>query len=342
MRSVRPRLARWRPWWVAIGWLVLGCDAESHVGEETVPVETPAAPPHAVDPPPARVREVQGVVTVAGAAARVDETVDAEEPIEVPEGGRAALQLVDGGRVTLDGPAVARVVEEGAAQMLLVRGAAHVAQPPAGNAPRPPLRLVTPSVTVEIGVAGEAYVVLFEGGASWVAVLGGTVSVSNGEADVRRRLRTLDLTAGQAVAVTSGRIAEPTEGPRRLSDAREAARLLAVPPTDPEIDRLTRDIQNESQRVDQALRWLETETRRGRELTTLHGAAVRGGQSTEAQRIQRQLVEHSQALYRLRQLSTARWERLRAQWLRLALLGPAPASDPVAQRRERVTGLLGL
>jgi ribosome-associated protein YbcJ (S4-like RNA binding protein) len=327
--------------WLTWG-LALGCGGEPEVPSDPAPVEAPAARAHVVDPPPAQVREVEGVVTVAGAAARVGQPVDAEEPIEVPEGGRAALQLVDGGGITLDGPALARVIEDGAAQMLLARGAAHLAQPPSSSSPRPPLRVVTPSATVEIGVAGEAYVALFDGGASWVAVSSGSVAVSNGEADSRRRLRTVELTAGQAVSVPSGRIAEPTEGPRRLTEVREAARALAAEPTEPEPERLARDLQNETQRVDQALRWLETETRRGRELTTAHGAAVRGGQTAEAQRIQRQLEAHSQSLYRLRQLSTARWERLRVQWLRLGLLGPLPASDPVAARRERVTGLLGI
>src|SRR5690606_4534844 len=106
---------------------------------------------------------------------------------------------------------------------------------------------------------------------------------------------------------------EPTEAPRRLADAREAAAALAVAPPEPEAERLARDVQNEARRLDAALRLLETETRRGRELTTQHGAAVREGRRDEAQRLQRRLVDHSQALYRLRQLATARWERLRAQ-----------------------------
>lgn len=324
----------------ALCFLLCACGEQAEpASEPDVPAPVSAAP-H-VDPPPAELREVTGMVTVAGARASRGAPVEAERAIEVGESARAALQLRDGGRITLDEGAHAWVVDESAAQLLLVRGAAHAVQPPAGSSPRPPLRLVTPSATVEIGQAGEAYVATFEGGASWVVALGGEIAVSNGESDARQRLRTVGLTAGQAVAV-SNRIAEPTEAPRRLEAAREAASALAVAPPEPEAERLARDVESEAQRLDTALRLLETETRRGRELTSQHGAAVREGQRDEAQRLQRQLVTHSQALYRLRQLATARWERLRAQWLRLGLIGQQPARDPVALRRERVVGLLGL
>ncbi len=325
----------------ALCFLLCACGEEPEVAEPPRAEPPLDSAPHVVDPPPAELRDVSGMVTLAGARARRGEPVEAEQAIEVSEGGSAVLQLRDGGRITLDDGARAWVVDESAAQLLLVRGGAHAVQPPAGSSPRPPLRLVTPAATVEIGQSGEAYVATYEGGASWVVALGGGVAVSNGESDARQRLRTVDLVAGQAVAV-SNRIAEPTEAPRRLAAAREAATALAVAPPEPEAERLARDVENEARRLDAALRLLETETRRGRELTSQHGAAVRDGQRDEAQRLQRQLVNHSQALYRLRQLATARWERLRAQWLRLGLVGQRPASDPVALRRERVVGLLGL
>lgn len=332
-----------RPRWAWIALLALGCAGRAEGGEDLPPIEVVPPTSRHADPPPARFQEIQGLVTLDGAAARVGDLIDAEQTIEVPEGGQAGLELLDGGRLALEGDARARVVVDGAAQLLLLRGAAQAMQPPSGNSTRRPLRVVTPSATVELGAEGEAYVALLEGGASWVATLRGVAAVSNGEADARRRLRVVELSAGQALTVTSARIAEPSEGPLRLTEAQGAARAVAAGPTDPpEAERLARELQSEAQRVDQALRWLEGETRRGRELTSLHGAAVREGQSAEASRIQRQLSEHAQVLYRLRQLSTARWERLRAQWLRLGLLGPLPANDPVAQRRERVTGLLGI
>ncbi|MCZ7682229.1 MAG: hypothetical protein M5U28_26935 [Sandaracinaceae bacterium] len=329
----------------ALAVLALACGEEQSAGPgagAADPAEEAPEVAHApAAPPPARLRDLTGLVTLDGAAAERGASIDAEESVEVPAEGRAVVQLADGGRVNLEGGSLGRVVTETAAQLLLIRGAVHAVQPPAGSSPRPPLRVVTPTATVEIGVSGEVYVAVFEGGASWVVVLGGGAAVSNGEADARRRLRTVELAAGQAVAV-AGRIAEPTPAPRRLSEAREAARALAGPPEGSEVERLPREIEAEAERLDQALRWLETETRRGRELTTQHNAAVRGGDREEAQRLQRQLVDHSQALYRLRQLATARWERLRTLWLRFGSLGPLPAADPVAQRRERVVGLLGL
>lgn len=342
---LRRRVARWRAV-CASALLALACGEDPSVDpgtREVDPVEEAPEVAHApAAPPPARLRDLTGLVTLEGAAAQRGAAIDAEETVEVPEEGRAVVQLADGGRVTLEGGSLGRVVTESAAQLLLVRGAVHAVQPPAGSSPRPPLRVVTPAATVEIGVSGEVYVAVFEGGASWVVVLGGGAAVSNGEADARRRLRTVDLAAGQAVAV-AGRIAEPTQAPRRLSETREAARALAgTTPEGSEVERLPRELAGEAERLDQALRWLETETRRGRELTTQHNAAVRGADREEAQRLQRQLVDHSQALYRLRQLATARWERLRTLWLRLGSLGPLPAADPVAQRRERVVGLLGL
>jgi len=282
-----------------------------------------------------------GEVTVAGAEARAGMDLDAEAAIEVPDGGRAVIELRDGGRIELDGPARAILPEDAAAQLVLIRGAAFGAQPPAGNAPRPPLRIAAPAVSVEIGVTGEFYVATFESGAAWVCSLAGTVALDRGEADNRRHLRTLVLPPGRAVAVTD-RLAEPTDGPGRLSAARAAAATLAQTPSnpvDPAAERAA--LESATERLDRALVWLETEARRGRELTNAHRDAVQQSDTEEASRLQRELVGHSQSLYRLRRLATSRWERIRAEALRLAMVGRPPAPDPVAQRRDRVAGLLG-
>jgi hypothetical protein len=322
--------------------LVLGCGETASPAD---PVVAPREEQHAsrveLDPPLGTLRSLEGEVRIGGAAARAGAPIEAEASIELDAGAHAVLGLAGGGQVTLEDGARARAIEDGAAQLLLIGGAAHAVLPPAGSSPRPPLRLVTPSATVEIGSAGEVYVVLFPGGASWVSVLGGAAWVSVGEADGRQRLRTLELAAGQAVAVPA-RMAEPTEGPRQLRVAREMARGLAIPPVEAETERLERDVASEITRLDDALSRLETETRRGRELTEQHGVAVREGNADESQRLQRELVTHAQELYRLRQLATARWERLRAQCLRQAVIGRPARVDPVAERRERVVGLLGL
>lgn len=302
--------------------------------------ESSAEPEHAPpDPAPGRLVRLTGLVTVAGAEAQAGMELDAEAPIVVGEGGRAVISLRDGGRLELDEGAVARLVEDSAAQILLVRGGVYGSQPPAGNAPRPPLRVTSSAATVEVGQSGELYVYSFAWGGSWVAVLQGNAAISIGESDHQRRLRSMDLGPGRAVAIPD-RIAEPTDGPGRLSGARAAANALAAAAPESERDDEA-GLGTEEDRLDQALRWLETETRRGRELTNAHREAVREGQTEDAQRLQRELVGHSQSLYRLRHLATARWERMRAQYLRLELAGQAPSHDPVSERRDRVAGLLG-
>ncbi len=292
--------------------------------------------------PPARLARLSGTVTVDGAAARAGVGVDAEATVEVPADGTAVLVLRDGARLELEPGAIARVVTQGPAQVLLVRGGGFVTQPAAGNSARPPLRVATPAGTLEIGGSGSAYVAAFGNGTAWVAALDGAATVSTGEADSRRRLRETELAQGQAVAV-AGRIAEPTEGPARLPAARAASAALAagegVGEGDPEAG--ARGLAAEVERLDQALRWLETETRHGGELTAQHRAAVQASEQDESRRLQRELVAHSQELYRLRRLAHARWERVRAQRLWLGLLDAAPSPDPVAARADRVAGLLG-
>lgn len=333
---------------------LIGCGGDDDAPSDDVPDDPPAtdqspatddvgddhAPPP--DPPPGRLVRLTGTVTIDGAAGRPGMELDAEQVIEVPEEGRAVIQLRDGGRLEVDGGSVVRLVEDAAAQMLLIRGSVYAAQAPEGNAPRPPLRVVSPSATVEIGQSGEIYLVAFEWGGSWMTVLGGAAAVTVGDASNQRRLRVLELSAGRAVAVPD-RIAEPTEGPSRLTAARAAAVQLAAtaPETAPDASTEQAALASEAERLDQALRWLETETRRGHELTTGHREAVREGNTEEAGRLQRELVGHSQNLYRLRRLATARWERVRARALRLALRGQSPQEDPVAARRDRIAGLLG-
>ncbi|MBX3273575.1 MAG: FecR domain-containing protein [Sandaracinaceae bacterium] len=329
--------------WLALALVACGQEAPTATPPPPREVEDEPSEGHAAteDPAPASLVRASGEVTVGGAEARVGADLAAEVPIEVPEGGQAVIQLRDGGRLELDGPARAVLVEDSAAQVMLLRGRLYAAQPPAGNAPRPPLRIAAPSSTVEIGHAGEVYVAVFDWGGSWVSVLQGGAAVSVGESDARQRLRELDVVAGRAVAAPD-RLAEPTEGPTRLAAAREAAAALAAleaPAVEPAAERAA--LAQEADRLDQALRSLETETRRGRDLTSQHRDAVRQGQTDEASRLQRELVAHSQALYRLRRLATARWERVRAKHLRLDALGRAPSEDPVQARRDRVEGLLG-
>ena len=109
----------------------------------------------------------------------------------------------------------------------------------------------------------------------------------------------------------------------------------------PDPDALARRFGQELERLDQALRWLETETRRGSDLTQEHRAAVRAGDAEQSRRLQRELVSHSQELYRLRRVATARWERARVLHLWLGRLDAQPTEDPIDARHDRVAGLLG-
>lgn len=292
--------------------------------------------------PPARVSRLEGEATVNGAQARMGMPLEPESTIVVQPGGLIHVLMRDGGRFALEPETTARVVAEGPTQLLLARGRVHASQPARGNAARPPLRLATPAATVELASAGEAYISTYANGSTWMTSLSGAVAVNNGEADNRHRARETTVGQGGSVAVAE-RVAEPTEGPERLEGARAAAAALAGGEGMSEAD--TEAVQrNLTQRVaslDESLRWLETETRRGSELTNQHRAAVQAGDRDEARRLQREVVGHSQELYRLRRVATSRWERVRALHMWLGLLDAQPTEDPVAARRDRVAGLLG-
>lgn len=303
--------------------------AGRHAGE---PVEVIGTPP---DQPPARLVRASGDVT------RLRGPIDEGAPLEAGDGlvvrgeGRADVDLGDGGRVVLDRDTEVRIGDGGPAQIVLIEGTLHAAVPAGPAGPRPPLRVSTPSASIDLGGSGEFFVRAHPSG-TWIAALAGLTTVANGEVDGRRRLRVVELAPGRALFV-GGRMAEPTEGPARLDDARATASTLFETAGDPEPARLARDADEAAARLDEALLWLETETRRGLELTTQHREAVRAGRRDEGMRLQRELVTHSQRLYSLRQAATARWERLGA----ITLLS-APPGDQARVRRDRVASLLGL
>lgn len=312
-------------------------DPVGDLAGETAP--TPEPPPR--EHPPVRLGGVRGEVTVDGAAAAAGAEVRSGQMLRVAESAGVRLRLRGGGQLTLGAETIARVIDDGAGQLLLLRGTAHGSLPPSGEDTRPPLRVITPSVIAEIPRSGEVFVASFPNGASWTAALNGTVSVSVGDADGDRRLQSHDLSAGRCLAVVN-RIDESIAGPGRLNDARAMARALAAEAGEPDLDRLTENYESELRRLDEALRWLEAETRRGQDLTRQHREAVRTDDTDESARLRRELVGHSRALYRLRLLAGARWERLQARNGHLEVVGRSPPEPPLEQRRERARGLLGL
>lgn len=314
-----------------------GEDDPRRAGE---PVEAHGTPP---DQPPARLARASGDVVRARGPIEPGAALEAGDSLIVRGEGRADVDLADGGRIVLDRDTEIRIGDGGPAQIVLVRGALHAVVPPGPAGPRPPLRVATPAASIDLGGSGEFFAVAHASGGTWIASLSGLTTIATGEADARRRLRTLDLPPGRALLVVS-RMSEPTTGPERLDDARAAGG--AVFETAPPLDaaRAQRDATAAGRSLDESLLWLETETRQGLELTSRHREAVRAGRGDEGMRLQRELVSHSQRLHALRQVATARWERVLAGSLQLARVpGASPGDGALAEsRRDRVTSLLGL
>jgi hypothetical protein len=304
--------------------------------------EVQGTPP---DQPPVRVTRFEGdVARTRGTTLTPGEGLEPGDGLVVRGEGRADLDLGDLGRVLLERDTEIRVSEGGAAQVLLLRGAVHVFVPPGLSGPRPPLRVATPAASIELGGSGEFYALAHPSGMTWVVGLAGLTTVANGESDGRRRLRTIELAPGRAVLVGARGLGEPTEGPARIDAARTAAATLLEGSSAPDRLRARRDLEDAARRLDESLLWLESETRRGRDLTNQHREAVRAGRSADAIRLQRELVSHAQQLYVLRQVATARWERVLAGSLYLARTAGGAESSAAAvagSRRDRVQSLLG-
>ncbi len=264
----------------------------------------------------------------------------AGEGLRVGAGGHVQLDPGTGHQVELGAEADVEVGDEGLARLLLAAGPLEVLAPQDTPALRVPLRVATPAATIEFGDDAVAFVQVHPTGAVWVACLAAPVTVSSGDVDARRRTRELALEPGRAVLV-GARTSEVSDGPQALADAPAAAALAFATAPAPDAERLGRDLAEAAGRIDEALLWLESETRRGRELTRAHRAASGAGGTQEAARLQRELIAHGQLVYALRQTATVRWERLlvgeraaRRTDRRLFLEGSEA-------RRDRVTGLLG-
>jgi hypothetical protein len=202
------------------------------------------------------------------------------------------------------------------------------------------LRVATPTASIELGAGGEFFVMVHPHAGAWVASLSGATTVSTGEVDARRRLRVVELASGRAMMIGT-RPNEPTDGPTELSDARTAALTVFEETHGLDSARAPRELTEMARRLDESLLWLETETRHGLELTTQHRDAVRMARAEEALRLERSLQAHAQQLHALRQIATARWERLEAGSLELGRATGLP-SDLVNVRRDRIESLLGI
>lgn len=278
----------------------------------------------------------EGDVSVASGVLEAHMALARSERVRVGVGGHAEVDVREGARLSLQGDTDLRINDVGPARALLVRGALHMANP-AEDGPRAILRIATPEASIAISGPGEAYIVAHASGTTLVMVLAGAVTVSTGETDARGRLREIDLGTGRTVVVAQ-RMSEPVDGPQRLDDARVQAGVLLAESSPIDDERRRHDLGIAISRLDEALGDLEAEGRHGAELTDLHRAAVAAANQTESMRLQGELVSHSTQLYRLREVATARWERVRVG----ALTVTTPLEpDPIVVRTDRVRGLLG-
>jgi hypothetical protein len=300
-----------------------------HGGEEEAASEDTEAPP-------AVLMRSEGDVTVSSGVLTERLPLNRGDRVLVGPGGAADVDVREGARFSLEPGSDMRVGDVGPARVLLVTGAVHIANPPE-DGPRAVLRVATPEASLAITGPGEAYLVAHPSGTTVLMVLSGMFAVSTGETDARGRLREMDLTPGRAVVIAQ-RMSEPVEGPTRLDTARIDAAALLAASTPVDEARRRHDLGTSISRLDEALGTLEAEGRHGGELTEAHRAAVTAANPTESMRLQGELVAHSAQLFRLREVATSRWERLRV--IAMTVAGPVEP-DPIEVRADRVRGLLG-
>lgn len=312
---------------------------------ERGPEATSGAPTHearAADPsrPPAEMGVIEGAVRVGEAAAVAGAPVELGRAVTLEGPGRATVELAAGARATLWTDGTLLLAEEPDHGVWVVRGAVHVADPPGGLGSRSPLRVATPTATIELQGAGDVVVSVEATGGTTVAVLSGHVEVSSGEVDARHRLRVVEVVAGLSVRVGE-RVEEAVHGPARLDDAIAAARATqsAGPSSGAPAVPVVLSVAQATARLDEAMRWLEVEQRRGRDLTARHRAAVQAGRPDEAMQFQREIVGHAQTVHALRQSVLVRWERLALA--ARASADPHAAASEVGPRLDRLRSLLG-
>jgi hypothetical protein len=309
----------------------------AHADPPVVPSDPAAHDTEDAPPAPASIVRFSGDVRLDHGVLREGAPLERGDRLTVGEGGEVVVDLDGGDRVTLFGPALA-MMGDGAAQLTLARGSAHLVLPPGPAGPRPPFRVATREASVEMVGSGEILLVENAAGATWVVALSGLARVENGEVDARHHARAIELAAAHALLVAE-HPAEPTDAPSRLADARAAAEAIFTTLTPLEDARRAAGLARAGTDLDVALGWLEAEARHGHDLTEQHRAAVTAGRAEDAMRLQGELVGHAQQLHALRDAATARWERLLARVVAGEV--PAGAPDPADARRERVAALLG-
>ena len=304
-----------------VGLSLLGCsDGSSAAGEHTPPLSLVAAS--------VRASAVNGAVSSAGQPLRAGDAIEEGDEVDVADGATLEVTLERGTTIRLRGPGALRLPTLPARAVWIVGGSALIREAASdATSERVALRVATPTATLEFSGSAEIALDILPT-ATRIVVLQGTTDVSASEADARHRPRVVALAAGQQMRVAE-RLEDATPGPAR---AEEVGSLPALLPA-------AAPLQGGLHRLDEALRWLELEERRGHELTGRHRIAVQAGDTTAAMEAQRQLVAHAQFVYLLRQLVLARWERI--------AIGARAQHDmtqwttEVMPRGERLANLIG-
>lgn len=275
-----------------------------------------------------RASAVVGAVSSAGQPLRAGDAIEEGDEVDVSEGATLEVTLERGTTIRLRGPGALRFPTLPSRAVWIIGGSALIREAASdATSERVALRVATPTATLEFSGSAEIALDILPT-ATRIVVLQGTADVSASEADVRHRPRVVALTAGQQLRVAE-RLEDAAPGPTRAEEVGSLPALVpaAAPP------------QGGLHRLDEALRWLELEERRGHELTGRHRIAVQAGDTTAGMEAQRQLVAHAQLVYLLRQLVLARWERI--------AIGARAQHDmtlwttEVMPRGERLANLIG-
>jgi hypothetical protein len=297
--------------------------------------------------PWARVRFGEGD---KGTAAEAGRALVPGAMLTTGEGSGLVVSFRRGGRVELGKDAHARIGGSAPAQLFVAEGRAYATLPPAGNSPRPGLHVATATASIRIGSSGDAWVVALPDGSTWVAMLRGTAEVVTGQtrsapadgddSGAGDKLRAWRVRAGQQMRITADGVGSPESGPQKVEQARaRTAKLREAAGTASEPAR-RRAFEARLKQLDPALEALAAERKRATELQRAGDAAGRDG-GPDPREVQKQLVQHSQARFRLRRIALAQWERTQACGLRVAQsTGEMPES--LAPRRARARKLLGI
>ncbi|MCS6856333.1 MAG: hypothetical protein NZM37_01340 [Sandaracinaceae bacterium] len=284
-----------------------------------------------------QIEKIDGQVWVQKGVAFPGHVLKGGETLEVLSG--IAKIRCSSTEITLWAPSEILIAKAPARGIWLGWGMVLIKAEKTGHGPsHRPLRLSTPTSTIELGEGSQAIVWTEGNGSTHLFVRSGHAEVFTGEVDLRRVLKSIRVEAGTEIQVSER--GEESVVPREdfeqalidgISKVQNQSRpTLALP--SPSFRLLL-------ERFDEAIGWLEQEERKGWELAIRHRAAIRSGQQAMAIEQQKRLAMHAKSAYHLRETVLVRWERIGATAL---LSGKNPFTwSEIARRFERLSVLIG-